>query len=122
MREKKENAQNIDFERFCGEDGIRTRDPLIANQVLYQLSYIPSRFRVAKILYFLELRKASAKKSKGLPSLDFLDPFLQPNNVSVLGIARLQRYANTLEQFQIFFLRKENTLVVSLVKGGETAE
>ena len=46
----------------CGEDGIRTRDPLIANQVLYQLSYIPSRFRAAKILHFLELEKASAKK------------------------------------------------------------
>ena len=27
----------------CGEDGIRTRDPLIANQVLYQLSYIPKK-------------------------------------------------------------------------------
>ena len=94
---KKENAQNIDFERFSGEDGIRTRDPLIANQVLYQLSYIPSRFRAAKILYFLELRKASAKKSKGLSPLDFLDPFLQPNNVPILGIMRLQRYANTLE-------------------------
>ena len=37
---------------FCGEDGIRTRDPLIANQVLYQLSYIPSLFGRAKIQLF----------------------------------------------------------------------
>ena len=35
-----------------GEDGIRTRDPLIANQVLYQLSYIPSFFGRAKIQLF----------------------------------------------------------------------
>ena len=35
-----------------GEDGIRTRDPLIANQVLYQLSYIPSLLGVQKYNFF----------------------------------------------------------------------
>ena len=26
-----------------GDDGTRTHDPLVANQVLYQLSYVPER-------------------------------------------------------------------------------
>ena len=54
-----------------GEDGIRTRDPLIANQVLYQLSYIPSRFRAAKILYF-SLQSAPSPKICFVWSKDFL--------------------------------------------------
>lgn len=50
-KETKQNISNYKLLLFCkltefysflgGEDGIRTRDPLIANQVLYQLSYIP---------------------------------------------------------------------------------
>ena len=50
---------------FCGEDGIRTRDPLIANQVLYQLSYIPSLFRAAKVRQFSLQTAASEKFSEG---------------------------------------------------------
>ena len=74
---------------FCGEDGIRTRDPLIENQVLYQLSYIPSLFRAAKILYFLELETASCKKNVPLFPLDFFQTFSDPLHFLILGIEPL---------------------------------
>ncbi len=33
--------QACDQEKFCGDERTRTADPLLAKQVLYQLSYVP---------------------------------------------------------------------------------
>ena len=37
---------------FGGDDGIRTHDPLLAGQVLSQLSYTPVLFRVSGLFAF----------------------------------------------------------------------
>ena len=39
------------FCTFGGDDGIRTHDPLLAGQVLSQLSYTPTSFSLSRSLY-----------------------------------------------------------------------
>ena len=42
---------------FGGDDGIRTHDPLLAGQVLSQLSYTPVLFRVSGLFAFRTVPK-----------------------------------------------------------------
>ena len=42
------------YSPFGGDDGIRTHDPLLAGQVLSQLSYTPVLFRVSGLFAFFE--------------------------------------------------------------------
>ena len=41
------------FCTFGGDDGIRTHDPLLAGQVLSQLSYTPTSFSLSRSLLML---------------------------------------------------------------------
>ena len=47
------NELNLRIRYFGGDDGIRTHDPLLAGQVLSQLSYTPIEFHV---LFCISLR------------------------------------------------------------------
>ena len=51
---KKGKQRNFLKVSFGGDDGIRTHDPLLAGQVLSQLSYTPVLFRVSGLFAFFE--------------------------------------------------------------------
>ena len=61
---------------FGGDDGIRTHDPLLAGQVLSQLSYTPVLFRVSGYLLFEQSLKIEQHELTRNPRL-FLGFFYQ---------------------------------------------
>ena len=52
------NELNLRIRYFGGDDGIRTHDPLLAGQVLSQLSYTPIFMRFAFLHRFLDLKES----------------------------------------------------------------
>ena len=56
---------------FGGDDGIRTHDPLLAGQVLSQLSYTPVLFRVSGLFAFEQSLKIEQQQLTRNPRLLF---------------------------------------------------
>ena len=54
-----------------GDDGIRTHDPLLAGQVLSQLSYTPVLFRVSGYSLFEQSLKIEQQQIYSKPRLSF---------------------------------------------------
>ena len=57
---------------FGGDDGIRTHDPLLAGQVLSQLSYTPVLFRVSGLFAFLFEQSLKIEQQEDTRNLVFL--------------------------------------------------
>ena len=55
-----------------GDDGIRTHDPLLAGQVLSQLSYTPVLFRVSGLFAFLFEQSLKIEQQEDTRNLVFL--------------------------------------------------
>ena len=63
---------------FGGDDGIRTHDPLLAGQVLSQLSYTPVLFRVSGYLLFEQSLKIEQQEDTETSSLSWVFLSVKP--------------------------------------------
>ena len=61
---KKGAAPSLVLPLYCGDSRIRTGDPLLAKQVLYQLSYTPGRWLRAKIVSKRKLASTHGSQTK----------------------------------------------------------
>ena len=63
---------------FGGDDGIRTHDPLLAGQVLSQLSYTPVLFRVSGLFAFEQSLKIEQQEDTETSSLSWVFLSVKP--------------------------------------------
>ena len=61
-----------------GDDGVRTHDPLLAGQVLSQLSYTPVLFRVSGYLLFEQSLKIEQQEDTETSSLSWVFLSVKP--------------------------------------------